>query len=922
MSSDLLGTAVTGLRISQSSLNTTGHNISNAGVDGYSRQRVQTETNPATLQGGFYVGNGARVANIERQVNEFLTQQFRIDTTLFHELDIFQGNINQLDTLLSDTSTGLSGALESFFASLQNGADDPTSVPSRQLIISESENLADRFNTIFGRLVTINNGLNTSLESAVSEVNALVRNIADLNGKIADANGAAIGEPNDLLDQRDQTLRELAKYVSYQTYDQGFGELNILIAGGQNLVVGTQARELEVTPGVENPSENQIVFVGDVVRQPLASSVIGGEIGGLFRFRDEILAETYNEVGRVAITIADTFNQQNAIGINLNNDFGENFFFDVNQRELTLSRVIASQENMLPNDRVLSLNITDTNQLPLSDYRVELVNDGLYTITRVSDGQEIVRNLLPGGFPFSVEFDGLELIFERGSFQAGDIFTLQPIRSGARDFSSALIDPAEIAFGLPLLTDTSLSNRGSGEISPGDVLDLRDSSGNTLPLFSTPGIMSPPLLVRFLSDNIYEVLDNSDPGNPVALSPPIGSQRYVPGAENFLFGDDPGETLVQMNGSATGLPVGSLPVIGGGALLNAYPSESITVTRASLTGGSSTSVTMTSVADASARTTASTLNNISGVDATASTYAEIFDTQNLTLSSPLQLNINGEDLIEYEFDAGLGAFVVASHVPDPATDQAAFNDYVTEQINASSALQNLGIFALAGRDAASGTDGIFIRAAFGDNIDISLTADAAGPDTIQVGDGSNPTVALAGNGAGITSAVAVGGTIDVRLEDGVTLLTTPVVSGLFGDSSAANFSQNTYLGIQASIRGIPQRGDTFTLNFNLDAASDNRNALALANLEATRTMGNGVATFSDSYSALVETIGIETSSSNINRNAADQVLQQSENLRNSVSAVNLDEEAADLIRFEQMYAANAQVISVARDLFDTLIGAF
>ena len=148
------------------------------------------------------------------------------------------------------------------------------------------------------------------------------------------------------------------------------------------------------------------------------------------------------------------------------------------------------------------------------------------------------------------------------------------------------------------------------------------------------------------------------------------------------------------------------------------------------------------------------------------------------------------------------------------------------------------------------------------------------------------------------------------------------MSGLFGDSSDANFAQSTYFGIQASIRGEPKQGDTFTLNFNSDAASDNRNALNFVELESTSTIGNGVLSYSDSYASLVESIGIETASSTINRNAAEQVLEQSEELRNSVSAVNLDEEASDLIRFEQLYSANAQVINVARDLFDRLISVF
>ncbi len=917
--SSLLNTAISGLRVSQSALSTTGHNISNAGVEGYSRQRIEAETNPATPMGGVYVGTGANVAAIERQVNDFLVQQLRRDNSLYSELDIYQNNINQLDTLLSDPSTGLAGAFESFFASVQNGADDPTSIPARQLIISEAENLADRFNTIYGRLIDINDGINSSMQVAVEEINALSANIAQLNQKIADAVGKNSGSPNDLLDQRDQALQKLSQYVSFQTYEQGFGEVNVLLPGGQNLVVGGEARSLAVVAGTENASQDEIVFVGDRTQQALDGDVLGGELSGLFRFRDEVLNGTYNELGRIAIVMADAFNTQNSMGVDLNNQFGGDMFFDINQRDLTLSRVIGSSDNAPPLDRVMSLNIADASQIGTSDYELRMINDGLYSITRVSDGQEVLRDVLPGAYPHSVEFDGLELVFERGSFQSGDEFLISPTQTGARDFAAVIADPSGIAFGVPLLTDANLSNQGSAKISAGELLSLTAADGSALPLFANAGVMDPPLLVRFTSDTTYEILDNSDPGNPVSLSPPIQNRRYVPGIDNALFSSDPGQTLVQMNGSAIGLPGGSVAVAGP-APANGYPSENITITRpGAQPGAAPITQTISTSADASARTTASILNNIDGVSANAFTYAELSGFGGLTAAAPLQVSLNGEDLIEYEYDAVSMTYVVAAHVPDPTTDPVAFNDYLASQINGNSTLRSLGIRAEAGVDGA-GQETLRVTADQGDDLQFNLEAQPG--ETLALSDGTNPTVAMTGAGVGNLSSLTVGGTMDIELDDGLSLSTNPVVSGLFGDSSAPGFAQNNYFGIQASIRGDAQAGDTFTLSFNEDAASDNRNALAFADLQSDKTVANGRTSFSDSYASLVESVGIDTAAGKINRDAAEQVLQQTEEQRNAVSAVNLDEEAAALIRFEQMYSANAQVISVARDLFDRLINTF
>ena len=119
---------------------------------------------------------------------------------------------------------------------------------------------------------------------------------------------------------------------------------------------------------------------------------------------------------------------------------------------------------------------------------------------------------------------------------------------------------------------------------------------------------------------------------------------------------------------------------------------------------------------------------------------------------------------------------------------------------------------------------------------------------------------------------------------------------------------------------LPGDGDTFTLNYNSNGSSDNRNALALAALQRTDTIGT--ATFEDTYGQLVSDIGARTSQLQISRDASDSLLKQAQATRDAVSGVNLDEEAANLIMYQQAYNASAQVIQVARSLFDTLLAAF
>ncbi|HMU67674.1 MAG TPA: flagellar basal body rod C-terminal domain-containing protein, partial [Cellvibrionaceae bacterium] len=259
-------------------------------------------------------------------------------------------------------------------------------------------------------------------------------------------------------------------------------------------------------------------------------------------------------------------------------------------------------------------------------------------------------------------------------------------------------------------------------------------------------------------------------------------------------------------------------------------------------------------------------------------------------------------------------------VPDPVANIDDFNDFIAAQINGNTNLQASGIFANAGVNATTGRPEIRVYAKFGDDLAVAFTA-AAG-ESIAVNDGENPDLTLTGQGNGLANAIAVGGQLDVAMNDDLTISTFADESLIFGDTKVASYSQSNYLGIQASINGSPKTGDKFVLDFNHNAALDNRNALDLVNLQSKKTMAGGLASFGEGYGAVVEAVGIQTNAAKINSEAAKQVLAQTTQLRDSLSAVNMDEEAANLVKFQQLYSANARVIQTARELFNTLLQSF
>ncbi|HUT40062.1 MAG TPA: flagellar basal body rod C-terminal domain-containing protein, partial [Gammaproteobacteria bacterium] len=123
------------------------------------------------------------------------------------------------------------------------------------------------------------------------------------------------------------------------------------------------------------------------------------------------------------------------------------------------------------------------------------------------------------------------------------------------------------------------------------------------------------------------------------------------------------------------------------------------------------------------------------------------------------------------------------------------------------------------------------------------------------------------------------------------------------------------------LTGNPASGDEFSIAFNSGGVGDNRNALLMADLQTAQVMNGGSAGFNDAYGEMVAEVGTRTRQAQVGSDVQMRVMEQSQAAWASESGVNLDEEAANLLRFQQAYQAAAQIISVAGTIFDTLISA-
>lgn len=469
---DLLNIGLSGLAANKTSLTVTGHNISNVNTPGFSRQDTVQATRVPQFSGSGYIGSGTTLVDIRRSYSEFLSTQLRSSTALNSDVKSYKSQIEQLDSLLAGNTTGITPSLQQFFSSLQTAAEDPANIPARQLVLSEAEGLARRFNTIYDRLASQNEFINKQMQVTTEQINRLAGSIGQLNDAIAvaAANGAA---PNDLLDAREEAVRQLSTYIGVTVVPQDDSTYNLFIGSGQPLVVGNTVSKLEAVIGRGDPTRFEIDFVSGSSRQAVTTQLSGGELGGLIRYREEVLDATLNSVGRLAIAINSEINAQLGQGLDLKGNVGVALFNNLNDAQLTDLRARPYADNISSVDA--SVSIRDSQLLTASDYRLEY--DGVsapagYTARRLSDNAVMTVSADgAGGWRLS-DGNGVDqgiTVNLTGTPNAGDRFLLQPTRRGAADISSVLDQPDQLAFAAPLRSQANLQNAGNGVIGQPNV---------------------------------------------------------------------------------------------------------------------------------------------------------------------------------------------------------------------------------------------------------------------------------------------------------------------------------------------------------------------------------------------------------------------------------------------------------------------
>jgi flagellar hook-associated protein 1 len=463
------------------SMQTTGHNIANAQTPGYSRQTVQLASSGGQSTGAGFFGKGVDVVTVQRASDAFLTSQSQVASSMAAMDDARSTNLQQLETVFPPGDNGMGASVGTFMNSFVDLANSPSDSSARQVILSNAAEVADRFATAGGQLDRLQNGVTSDLRNSVAQVNQMATQVASLNGDIAALRGSS-SAPNDLLDQRDQLVKQMGNLIKVSTIAADDGTMGVFIAGGQRLVLGAEAQQLAVTPDPSNTARSVISISDSGQLHELSTSLlVGGSISGLLNYQNSDLVSARNQLGQMAASLSARVNQVQGYGIDMSSPAGSgNPIFAVGS-PIAIPNTHNSRDASGGFAASVSLTVTDGSQLKASDYTLaaDPLNAGNYVVTREADGVQF--SMVPNGTDYTFtrlsdgaamgdSVDGMQITIN-GTPAANDTFELEPVGRAAVSMTRTLDNPAGIAAASPMTAVAGVANTGTATVASLVVVD-------------------------------------------------------------------------------------------------------------------------------------------------------------------------------------------------------------------------------------------------------------------------------------------------------------------------------------------------------------------------------------------------------------------------------------------------------------------
>ena len=522
----LLNVGARALQANQVALQTTGHNIANVNTVGYSRQGAALQAVHGQNMGSGYIGQGVDVQSILRSHSDLLTRQATAASAVDASDAVRVDRLRQLQDVFSGGATGLGSAINDMLNAFSSVVSAPTDLTARNVVLTRIDETAKRMRGASERIEDIAGTVGEQVQGSVKNANALAQSIAALNGQISQARGN--GQPaNDLLDQRDQLVRNLNQHIQTTQVAADDGSITLFVGSSQPLVMGSTAAQLSAAAdgGTLRLYFQQPGGAGAAIE--LREDMLGGgDVAGLVKFHNHDLAEGRNLLGRMALGISEALNSQNRLGLTLDGTPGGNLFAPI-----ALPNGLAGKGNT-PGLQ-MGLTVSDPAKLQASGYSVAFTAAAVGTVTRASDGVVMAFGGPAASLDDVMAGEGLKLhngAAPPAAFSgaaANDTFQLNPLQGAAAQLQALQFSPRQLAAANPVNAKMGTANDGTLQLA--GLKATGQPTGLVLPGNANP-LAVPPILggveLKFLAGSpaTYQVTDYR-----TASPTPGAPQPYTPG---------------------------------------------------------------------------------------------------------------------------------------------------------------------------------------------------------------------------------------------------------------------------------------------------------------------------------------------------------------------------------------------------------
>ena len=993
---DLLSIGGSAVRNSQLALSVVSNNIANVNTDGYVRQDLDLQEGLPTKNGLFYLGSGAIADGVRRSYDGQVESSLRIGISDLYAQSPLIENTERLINVFGNKNASLTPALGSFFDSLRALSVDASSEVLRNQVLNEGQTLASRFNGLATQLDSLDQETRKVAEDRVAKFNMLTEQLAGINAGLQKSADVA-NQPASLLDSRDQVLRDMAQITRVSVRELANGAVTVGIGTSSTAAVvvdGLKSVPIGVNflSGTPNRSELQLNPFDNPVN---LSGLIGGELGGVLGFRDQMLAPAMAQLDDIAVTFMSEMNTAHAKGMDMTEQAGVPLF--------GASPEYVVDYSMANGSTTISINVdeqTDANLHPIN-----LAYDAPNTRWVAEDTLSGIR-YVSSGSPQQIAVNGLTIRFS-GQAQAGDVLSLSGEYRAARSIAMAIEDPKSLAAGDLFRVSQSVSNTSDtsahirlvenavveGSISSLDSLLVNNlnidaaltvSASYSLAKMTVPaGTSNLQLSMHKGASSDAELQVFTRDGRHLFGSALTDAQQSVMLSEQNGFVSGSTYSDSYLNGAASYRGQSWSLGTSAKAVIDALEDGSSVVTaEALLRGGALPSLTnngtstMTVIADGALKLDGAALPALelaAGASLTSSAVASWLNTAITSDSLALSASVQNEIRIPVnEISTTTGSLTingVSVHSATAIESTTALVNNINAQTNATNVAARLdfdgAVILWNTADTGDKTISLGSSSDVFTNISGDIQAGIAITATRGAGDTSDRTVALTLSETGSSSDLAKLGfatTLEVpeTLSEDLIVFTTGSLSNTAALSASyekgetdplklrssplqINFTSDStyqitdtqtstvvaertyvagqpiqYQNLQVTLDGIPKSGDTFSIDNNSDGFGSNENLLRLIDIESAKVLGNND-TLHESYLGLLNQAGSTARQAQITQEAMQVVYEQANEARDKVAGVNLDEEAANLIRFQQSYQASARLIQTANQLFDAIL---